>query len=216
MGPLNDEMKRKETERQGDIKYRDRAGRASASISTIWSGRAFRPTSPASSARPRSASMSLARATSTRRRSSSTRMRGAGPPGDGRGGDGRGLVADLCARQFRRDARADRAGERGGAVRRHVHQPYPRRRAEADRGDRRAGRDFARSPARRPKSITSSSRAATIGARSMRRSPGSRRRGRAASRSPPTCTPIRQARPASTPPCRSGSRKAGSRPGSSG
>ena len=45
---------------------------------------------------------------------------------------------------------------------------------------------------------------------------GSRRRARGACGSPPTCTPIRPARPASTPRCRSGSRKAGSRPGSSG
>ena len=43
---------------------------------------------------------------------------------------------------------------------------------------------------------------------------GSRRRGRGASRLPPTCTPIRRARPVSMRRCRCGSRQAGSRPGS--
>ena len=107
------------------------------------------------------------------------RMRALVRAGDERGRDGGRLVAHLRAGQFRRDAGADRAGERGGQMRRHVYQPHPRRGAEAARGDRRADRDLARSPARRPKSTISSSRAATIGARSTRRSPGSRRRGRA-------------------------------------
>ncbi len=53
------------------------------------------------------------------------------------------------------------------------------------------------------------------GTSSTRRSPRSRRRAPRACASPPTCTPTPPARPASTPPCRPGCRKAASTPGSS-
>ena len=67
---------------------------------------------------------------------------GAGPRGDERGRDGGRLLAHLRPGLFRRDARADRAGDRGGQMRRPVYQPHARRRAQAARGDRRAGRDL--------------------------------------------------------------------------
>ena len=109
--------------------------------------------------------------------------------------DGRRLVADLRARHLCRDARARRDHHRGGQMRRHVHQPHALGREQAARSDRRADRNQPASPARRPKSTTSSRPASPTGASSTPRSPRSRRRARPASASPPTCTPTPPARP---------------------
>ena len=87
----------------------------------------------------------------------------AGPPGDGRGRDGGRLVAHLRPRRLCRDRRAGRAGERGGALRRHVYQPYAQREQRPARGDRRAGRDQPAAPAPAPRSTISRRRAAPTG-----------------------------------------------------
>ena len=64
---------------------------------------------------------------------------------------------------YAEDAGTHRAGQRGGALRRHVHLAHAQRRRPADRGDGRTDRASPRSRARPPRSITSRSRASRTG-----------------------------------------------------
>ena len=128
MGPLNPSHEgRRSIEQQGDIRYPislDHAGRVSGACS---SRRGISPNVA-----------SFVGATTVRvhelgeddvdptRRAAGADAR-AGAPGDGRGRDGRRLVADLRAGLLRRDDELVALGDRGGAVRRHVHQPHAQR-----------------------------------------------------------------------------------------
>ncbi len=140
----------------------------------------------------------------SRRPSSSTRMRALVRDAMKEGALGVGSSLIYAPANYAETPELIAITERGRQMRRHVHQPHAQRGPRAARGDRRADRDFAASPARPPKSITSSRPARPIGTSSTRRSPRSKRRAPRACGSPPTCTPIRPARPASTPPCRVG------------
>ena len=144
MGPLNDAMAALETERQGDIKYpiagarlgeyfdyMEQRGIAPNIASFVGATTVRDPRARRGRCRPD------ARAAGARCR---TLVRLA--MNDGAMGVGSSLIYApglLC-----RDARTDRAGDRVGAVRRHVHQPYPQRERPIARGGRRADRHRAR------------------------------------------------------------------------
>ena len=129
----------------------------------------------------------------------------------------RRLVDDLRARELRRDARTDRDHQRGGQMRRHVHQPHAFRGEPAARSHRRTDHDQQASPARPPKSITSSRPARRTGASSTRPSSMSRRRARNGPAHHRRHVHLHRRRDrASTRPCRPGCSRAGSRHGSSG
>ena len=107
--------------------------------------------------------------------------------------------------------------EGGGAVRRHVHLAHAQRRQPAARGGRRADHDRARGRAC-PAEIYHLKAA---GEANWPKLDAGDREGRGGARaracgSPPTCTPTPPARPASTPRCRRGCRKAATRRGPSG
>ena len=215
MGPWNAEMKADEAERQGDIKYSidwtslgeylqylERKG-VSPNVASFVGATTVRV-------------HELGEGDVDPTPEQLARMRGLVRKAMDEGAMGVGSSLIYAPANFAETPELDRAGERGRALRRHVYQPYARRGAKADRGDRRADRDFGEiGRAGRNLSLQAIGQA-TIGARSMRRSRGSRRRGRADSRSPPICTLIRQARPGSTRRCRCGSRRAGSSNGSGG
>ena len=217
MGPLDAADEAARGQAPGRHQISDPLDDARPNISNIFSARASRPTSRRSSARPRFACTSSARRTSIRRRRSSKRMRALVRQAmkEGALGVGSSLIyapGDLC-----RDARAGRDHDRGRQMRRHVHQPHAIRGEQAARSDRRADRDQPRNRARRPKSTISS----RPGKPNWGKLDAADRQGQcgaraAASGSPPTCTPIPPARRASTPRCRPGSSRAGSRHGSSG
>ena len=215
MGPLNDEMKRLGKSRQGDFKY-EIDWTTLGEYLTKLEKKGISPNVA-----------SFVGATSVRVHvlgeddvdptpAQLAEMREAGPRGHGGRRHGRRLLADLCARQLRRDARADRPGRGGRQVRRHVHQPHAQRGRPAGRGGRRADRDLAQ--VRRPgRDLPPQGRGqgqlgqARHGDRADRGGPRRRACG-----SPPTCTPTPPAPPGSTPPCRPGCRRAGWRSGSSG
>ena len=77
---------------------------------------------------------------------------------------------------LRRNRRTGRSDARGGALRRHVHQPHALGRRSAARKHRRADRDFRAGRARRRKSTISSRPAVRTGASWTRSSPRSKRR----------------------------------------
>ena len=125
----------------------------------------------------------------------------------------RRLLADLRAGDLCRDPGADRARARGRALRRNVHQPHARRGPEAARGDGRAGAHFPRVRSAGRNLPLQAGRHRQLGQdrrRHRQGEPGARAR---ACGSPPTCTPMPQARPASTRPSRPGCRTAAWKPG---
>ena len=120
-------------------------------------------------------------------------MRGAGSPGDGGRRARRRHVADLSAGGLCRDRRTGRADDRSGAVRRQLHQPHAVRRRSAAGEHRRADRDLAPFGRAGGNLSFEAGRPGQLGQARPGQSPRSRPRGRRASRSPPTCTPIRPA-----------------------
>ena len=170
MGPLTPHMKALAVKRQGDIKYPIRWTTLAQYLEYLQK----KGVTPERRLVRRSDDGAGARA---RREGRSADAGAAHPhararaPGDEGRRDGRRLVADLRARDLRQDAGADRDHDRGGQMRRNVHQPHALRGQQAARSDRRAGRRSASSRAHRRRSITSSRRASPIGARSTPPSP---------------------------------------------
>ena len=170
MGPWNAEMKRLAIKRQGDIKYPIRwttlgaISRISAEEGHHAQRRLLRRRDDGARARARrEGRRSDAGAAHAHAR--------AGTAGDEGRRDGRRLVADLRAGDLCRDARADRPHDRGGEMRRNVHQPHAVRGEQARSKRSTSWSRSASNRALRRKSITSSRQASRTGARSTPRSP---------------------------------------------
>ena len=215
MGPLTEQMKKDQMERQGDIKF-----------NIVWTtlggyldhlvarGISTNVASFVSAATVRANDIGLDNRAPTPEELE--RMRALVRVGDGRGRDGADHRADLHPRRLRQDRRADRARQGRVGVGRHVHLAHAQRRRSPARGDRRDADD--RREAKIRAEIYHLKESGQIELEQARRGDREDRaaRARRGSTSPPTCTTTPPASTGSTPRCRRGCRKAATRRGRSG
>ncbi len=99
------------------------------------------------------------------------------------------LGTHLPAQLVHDHGRSDPPGQRGGALRRHLHQPHPGRGCKRTPGFGGSHRDRQEGPPARPHSPLQDGRQTELGPRHRPESGSSRRRATAASKSPPTSIP---------------------------